>query len=217
MSLSDKRIVVTAGGTREPIDPVRYIGNRSSGKMGFALADAAKARGAEVILITTISPPDSRDYDTTIPVETVAEMREAVFAASRNADVLIMAAAVSDYRVANPAKSKIKKQGDKLVLELVQTEDFLLELPDNFVKVGFAAETNDLLKNAEKKLKQKRLDFICANDVSAPDAGFGVDTNRVTMLFPDGSREELPLMSKREVAERILDRVEGCLKERGVI
>jgi phosphopantothenoylcysteine decarboxylase/phosphopantothenate--cysteine ligase len=215
MSLAGKRIVVTAGGTREPIDPVRYIGNRSSGKMGFALADAAKDRGAAVTLVTTVAPPNPAYYDEVRMVETVTEMREAVLDACKSADVLVMAAAVSDFRVAKPASSKIKKQGDKLVLELVQTEDFLLELPDTFLKVGFAAETDDLLQNAEKKLVAKRLDFICANDVSAPDAGFAVDTNRVTLLFRDGRKEELPLMSKREAAERILDWVEDCLKEKG--
>jgi len=213
MSLTGKHIVVTAGGTREPIDPVRYIGNRSSGKMGFALADAAKDRGAIVTFVTTVTPPDAEKYDDVRMVQTVAEMRGAVLDACESADVLIMAAAVSDFRVENPAPIKIKKHGKKLVLELVRTEDFLLDLPDTFLKVGFAAETNDLMKNAEKKLKAKRLDFICANDVSAPDAGFAVDTNRVTMLFRDGRREELPLMSKREVAEKILDSVEGCLEQ----
>jgi phosphopantothenoylcysteine decarboxylase / phosphopantothenate---cysteine ligase len=217
MSLAGKHIVVSAGGTREPIDPVRYIGNRSSGKMGFALADAAKDRGAAVTLVTTVNPPNLKKYTNIIMVETVAEMRKAVLESCRTADVLIMAAAVSDFRMANPAVNKIKKKGSKLILELVQTEDFLLELTDNFVKVGFAAETEDLMNNAEKKLRQKRLDFICANDVSAPDAGFAVDTNRVTMLFKDGRREELPLMSKREVAEKILDSVENLLDIRGVV
>ncbi len=211
MSLIGKHVVITAGGTREPIDPVRYIGNRSSGKMGFALADAAKDRRANVTLITTVNPPKPDYYDTVVMVETVAEMREAVLNACKQADILIMAAAVSDYRVKNPATGKIKKKGENLILELVQTEDFLLEVPDTLVKIGFAAETDDLLANAEKKLKNKRLDFICANDVSATDAGFAVDTNRVTMLFNDGTREEIPLMSKRKVAERILDRAEDCL------
>lgn len=211
MSLTGKNVVITAGGTREPIDPVRYIGNRSSGKMGFALADAAKSRGGIVTLITTVTPPKPDYYDKVIPVETVAEMRDAVLNACRSADILIMAAAVSDYRVKNPAASKIKKKGDNLTLELVQTEDFLLEVPDNLIKIGFAAETDDLFNNAEKKLKNKRLDFICANDVSAADAGFAVDTNRVTMLLNDGTKEEIPLMSKREVAEKILDKAEEYL------
>ena len=138
MSLAGKRVVITAGGTREPIDPVRYIGNRSSGKMGFALADAAKDRGSTVILVTTVTPPEPDYYDEVRMVETVSEMREAVLDACKSADVLVMAAAVSDFRAANPATNKIKKQGDKLILELVQTEDFLLELPDTFLKIGFA-------------------------------------------------------------------------------
>jgi phosphopantothenoylcysteine decarboxylase / phosphopantothenate---cysteine ligase len=211
MSLAGKHIIVSAGGNREPIDPVRYIGNRSSGKMGFALADAAKGRGMIVTLVTTISPLDPLNYDEIKFVETVAEMREAVLESCESADILIMAAAVADYTVVNPAPNKIKKKGDKLVLELVQTKDFLLEVPDTVLKVGFAAETEDLLNNAQKKLVEKRLAFICANDVSAPDAGFAVDTNRITILYKDGRQEELPLMSKREVAEKILDRVEEML------
>ena len=214
MDLTGKRIVVSAGGTREPIDPVRYIGNRSSGKMGFALADAAKYRGATVTLVTTILPPNPAYYDDVRQVETVSEMREAVLDACKSADVLVMAAAVSDYRVASVADNKIKKQGGKLVLELVETEDFLLELPDDFVKIGFAAETQDLLANADKKLREKRLDFICANDVSAPDSGFAVDTNRVTILYKDRQPEELPLMTKREVADKILDMVAELLASR---
>jgi len=208
MSLAGKHIIVSAGGNREPIDPVRYIGNRSSGKMGFALADAAKDRGMKVTLVTTITPPDPAKYDEIKFVETVAEMREAVLSSCELADILIMAAAVADYTVANPAPNKIKKKGDKLILELVQTKDFLLEVPDTVFKAGFAAETEDLLNNAHKKLVEKRLAFICANDVSAPDAGFAVDTNRITILFKDGRKNELPLMSKREVAEKILDCVE---------
>lgn len=211
MSLEGKHIVISAGGTREPIDPVRYIGNRSSGKMGFALADAAKNRGAQVTLVTTVPPPNFDKYDDVRMVETVSEMREAVLDACVSADVVIMAAAVSDYRVKNPASSKIKKQGDNLILELVQTEDFMLELPETLVRIGFAAETNDLLKNAEKKLIKKRVDFICVNDVSAPDSGFSVDTNRITILHKNGKQEDLPLMTKREVADMILDRADACL------
>lgn len=205
--LAKKHIVVTAGGNREPIDPVRFISNRSSGKMGFALADAAQERGARVTLITTMPPPQPEKYDTIKSVETCAEMREAVLSACQSADVLIMAAAVSDFRVANPATHKIKKQGNKMLLELVENEDFLLELPDTFVKIGFAAETQGLIENAQKKLKAKRLHFICANDVTAPDAGFGVDTNRITILHATGEREVLPLMSKYAVAHEIIDRI----------
>jgi phosphopantothenoylcysteine decarboxylase / phosphopantothenate---cysteine ligase len=209
--LAGKRIVITAGGTREPIDPVRFIGNRSSGKMGFALASAAKDRGAYVTLITTVDPPNTGIYSFIRQVGTVSEMRESVLEACKSADVLIMAAAVSDYRVATPATDKIKKTGKKLTLELVENEDFLLELQDNFIKVGFAAETSNLIDNAQKKLAEKHLDFICANDVAASDSGFGVDTNRVTIIDKTGKAEELPLMTKREVADKILDRVVGTM------
>ena len=202
-----KHFVISAGGNREPIDPVRYITNRSSGKMGFALADAAKDRGASVTLVTTIPPPDPTKYDMVLYVETCAEMREAVLSSCKIADVIIMAAAVSDFRVANPSDQKIKKKGGKIILELVENEDFMLELPDHLVKIGFAAETQDLMANAQKKLEKKRLQFICANDVTAPDAGFGVDTNRITILHASGKQEVLPLMSKYDVAHEILNRV----------
>jgi phosphopantothenoylcysteine decarboxylase / phosphopantothenate---cysteine ligase len=211
--LQGKHVVVTAGGTREPIDPIRFIGNRSSGKMGFALADAARERGARVTLITTLPPSRPGAYDLVRHVETVADMREAVLTACQSADVLLMAAAVSDFRVASPAAHKLKKQGQKVILELVENADFLLELPDTFVKVGFAAETQDLIANARQKLVRKRLAFICANDVTAPDAGFGVDTNRITILHPTGEPEELPLMSKYAVAHEILSRVVPLLRE----
>lgn len=205
--MTGKHVAVTAGGNREPIDPIRFIGNRSSGKMGFAIADAAQERGARVSLITTITPPQPDRYTTVQNVETCAEMREAVLSVCRSADVIIMAAAVSDFRVADPAPHKIKKQGKKILLELVENMDFLLELPDNIVKVGFAAETQDLIENARKKLEAKRLNFICANDVTAVDAGFAVDTNRITILHATGEREDLPLMSKSEVAHEIIDRI----------
>jgi phosphopantothenoylcysteine decarboxylase / phosphopantothenate---cysteine ligase len=207
MDLLGQHLVVTAGGTREPIDPVRFIGNRSSGKMGFALADAARERGARVTLITTVVTPSPNAYDALLYVETVAEMRDAVLTACRSADVLLMAAAVSDFRVAHPAAHKMKKKGQKQILELVENADFLLELPDTIVKVGFAAETEDLINNARRKVVRKRLAFICANDVTAPDAGFAVDTNRITILYATGKEESLPLMSKRAVANEILNRV----------
>jgi phosphopantothenoylcysteine decarboxylase/phosphopantothenate--cysteine ligase len=144
-------------------------------------------------------------------VESVEEMKKAVNETTSQADVLIMAAAVSDFQMAQQADHKIKKEGGKLSLELVGTEDFLLELPDNFIKIGFAAETENLLENARKKLNEKRLAFICANDVTAADSGFGTDTNKVTLLFRDGKTEDLPLMSKREVADVVLDRVAAML------
>jgi phosphopantothenoylcysteine decarboxylase/phosphopantothenate--cysteine ligase len=207
-----KRVVVTAGGTQEPIDPVRHIGNRSSGKMGYALAEAARDRGATVILVTAPATAPIPTGMEIVRVRTVAEMREAVIKTTVGADALIMAAAVSDFRVANPSQHKIKKQGGKLVLELVENKDFLLELPDDYVKVGFAAESEHMLDNARKKLAEKRLDLIAANDITAADSGFDVDTNRVTLIGKAGKIEELPLLSKREVAERILDRVSGMMK-----
>jgi phosphopantothenoylcysteine decarboxylase/phosphopantothenate--cysteine ligase len=149
-----------------------------------------------------------------VPVETVAGMRSAVLDACASADVLIMAAAVSDFRPAQVGEQKIKKGEGGLTLELVKNADFFLEVPDRLVKVGFAAETEDLLDNAAKKLVEKRLDLICANDVSAEDAGFGVDTNRVTILDREGDREELPLLSKYDVSQRILDRVVRLLSNR---
>jgi phosphopantothenoylcysteine decarboxylase/phosphopantothenate--cysteine ligase len=214
--LAGRTVVVSAGGTREPIDPVRFVSNYSSGKMGYALAEAARDRGADVTLVSTVSATMPCPYGVrVVPVETVAEMREAILAACRDADALVMAAAVSDYRPASRAEQKIKKGGDEgLVLELVKNQDFLLEVPDTLVKVGFAAETQELLANARDKLRNKRLDLIAANDVTAPGAGFAVDTNRVTILDPDGGVEELPLMPKYEVSHRILDRVAALLERR---
>jgi phosphopantothenoylcysteine decarboxylase/phosphopantothenate--cysteine ligase len=207
--LAGKNIVVTAGGTQEPIDPVRHITNRSSGRMGYALTEAARDRGASVTLITaptTLPEPPGMKI---IRVRTADEMKKAVMQTVAGADALIMAAAVSDYRVAKPAERKIKKQGGKLLLELVPTPDILAEVPDGLIKVGFAAESEDLISNARKKLDQKRLDLIVANDITAADSGFNVDTNRVTLIDKEGKVEELPLMSKREAAEIILDRVAG--------
>ena len=207
--------MVTAGGTQEPIDPVRHISNRSSGRMGYALAEAASHRGASVTLITAPTALSEPDGMTIISVRTADELKEAVMKAVTGADVLVMAAAVSDYRVANPADRKIKKQDGKLVLELVPTPDILAQVPDSLIKVGFAAESEDLISNARKKLEQKRLDLIVANDITASDSGFDVDTNRVTLIDKAGGVEELPLMSKREVAEVILDRVAGIINRGG--
>jgi phosphopantothenoylcysteine decarboxylase/phosphopantothenate--cysteine ligase len=208
-----KRIVVTAGGTQEPIDPVRHISNRSSGKMGYALAEAARDRGAQVTLVTapaTLSPPDGVEV---VKVRTAAEMKKAVVQAVKKADALIMAAAVADYQAKSTAQSKIKKESKEgLTLELVKTPDILSEVTGSFIKVGFAAESENMVANAKKKLLNKGLDLVVANDITQSDAGFDVDTNRVTMIDKKGKVEELPLMSKREVAERILDRVKGMLK-----
>ena len=212
--LAGRRIVVSAGGTREPIDPVRFIGNYSSGKMGYALAEAARDRGAAVTLVsTTTALPLPYGVDL-VEVETLAEMREAVLAAcGAAAAALIMAAAVADFRPSQRGGQKIKKGEAGLVLELVKNEDFLHEVPAGVLKIGFKAETQDLIANARKLLVEAGLDLICANDVSQPDAGFGVDTNRVTILDRGGGSEELPLLSKYETALRILDHVAPLLEK----
>jgi len=208
--LAGKRLVVTAGGTREYIDPVRYIGNPSSGKMGYALAEAARDRGAKVTLITAASLPEPEGI-TVVPVETAVQMKQAVTKAVGKVDALLMAAAVADYQSRTTAKSKIKKDSPSLTLELVRTPDILGEVKGNFIRVGFAAESDDLVANARKKLAGKKLDLIVANDITDKKSGFGVDTNKVTLIGKDGKAEKLPLMSKREVADRILDRVVGLL------
>ena len=212
--LAGKRIVVTAGGTREAIDPVRYIGNRSSGKMGFALAEAARDRGATVTLISApVSLPTPVGMEV-VAVESVTEMKEAVKKATSDADVLIMAAAPADYVARHIADQKIKKGSAELTVDLVKAPDIISEVTGNFIKVGFSAETQDLLDNAKKKLKSKKLDLIVANDVTASDSGFAVDTNKVSIIDRDGQVEDLPLMTKREVADRILDRVVGITNEK---
>ena len=213
--LADRTIVVSAGGTVEPIDPVRVITNRSSGKQGYAIAEAARDRGARTILVTTPTAlPDPTGIEIA-RVETVAQMRDAVLAACQQADVLIMAAAVSDYRPVEVAEHKIKKSegSNGLAIQLTENDDFFLEVPDKILKVGFAAESDDLLENASKKLTAKRLALIAANDITAENAGFGVDTNKVTLLDREGGMEDLPLMSKYEVAHRILDRVAKLLSK----
>ncbi|MFC2006295.1 bifunctional phosphopantothenoylcysteine decarboxylase/phosphopantothenate--cysteine ligase CoaBC [Chloroflexota bacterium] len=207
--LAGKRIVVTAGGTQEAIDPVRYISNRSSGKMGYAVAEAARDRGARVTLITApTSVPEPAGIEV-VHVESAMQMKEAVDKATVQTDALIMAAAVADYRSKRAAEQKIKKGAGGLSLELVKTPDILAEVKGSFIRVGFAAETEAHVENARKKLEQKQLDIIAANDVTSPDSGFGVDTNRVTLISRDGKVEEIPLISKREVADRILDKVVG--------
>jgi len=215
--LAAKKVVVSAGGTHEPIDPVRFIGNNSSGKMGFALAEAARDRGARVVLVTgPAALPDPYAVDV-VRVQRAVEMRDAVVEHSADAQVLIMAAAVADYQPAEPIGEKIKRQDrEGLTLSLVRTPDVLAEVNarPGLVKVGFAAESQDLLANAAHKLEAKNLDLIAANDITAPHAGFATDTNRVTLIDRSGHQEELPLMSKYEVAWRILDRVVGLLAAR---
>ncbi len=213
--LRGRKIVVSAGGTHEPLDPVRYIGNRSSGKMGFAIAEAARDRGAEVTLVCGPSALPTPYGVRRIDVETTAAMAEAVAQASKDCDAVIMAAAPADFRPAAAAEQKIKRTGEAITIELVPNADILAGLKGSFVKVGFAAETEHMLENAHAKIGKKGLDLIAANDVTKPAAGFATDTNLVTLIDASGTLEELPLMTKREVAERILDRVAAILKQRG--
>jgi phosphopantothenoylcysteine decarboxylase/phosphopantothenate--cysteine ligase len=209
--LKGKRMVVTAGGTQEPIDPARHIGNPSSGKMGYAIASAARDRGAKVTLVTApTSLPDPAGVET-VHVRTTAEMKTAVAKAVARADALIMAAAVADYQPKTAAKTKIKKETPSLTLELVRTPDIITEVKGKFLRVGFAAESEDVVANAKKKLQKKNLDLIVANDITDKKSGFGVDTNKVTLIDKKGKAEKLPLMSKREVADKILDRLVGML------
>lgn len=215
--LAGKKIVISAGGTHEAIDPVRFIGNSSSGKMGFALAEAARDRGADVVLV--VGPVALADpYGMrVIRVRSAAEMRDVIVPASAGADVLVMAAAVADYQASEPVGEKIKREGrEGLSLSLARTPDILAEVGTRagLVKVGFAAESNDLLANAAGKLKAKGLDLIVANDITATDAGFGSDNNRVVLLDPAGGKEELPLMTKYEAAWRILDRVVALVRSK---
>ena len=205
--LAAKHIVVTAGGTQEPIDPVRYISNRSSGKMGYALAEAARDRGAKVTLVTAPASLPEPVGVNVVKVSTAKEMNRAVEKATRQADALVMAAAVADYRPTKAAKDKIKKGEAGLTLKLECTPDILGSVKGNFIKVGFAAESSNLVENAKQKLKKKGLDVIVANDITASDSGFGADTNRVTIIDRTGKIDNLPLLTKREVAERVLDRL----------
>jgi len=213
------RVVVTAGGTQEAIDPVRVLTNRSSGKQGYALAQAALDAGAQVTLISTpvsLAAPQGVEL---IQVTSAAEMESDVLIACMQADVLLMAAAVADFKPARSASQKIKKASSVPVLELEPTADILsalskqrLHSKNPKVVVGFAAETQDLLANAEAKLKSKHLDLIVANDVSSRSSGFSVDSNQVTLLYPDGRSIPLPLMTKSEVAEKVIAEVAKILK-----
>ena len=206
--LAGRKVVVSAGGTQEAIDPVRIITNRSSGKMGYAIAEAARDRGAEVILVTAPTALDDPTGVETRHTSNVAEMREAVLGACVEADVVVMAAAVSDYRPAKTASQKIKKEADSdgMTLHLLKNEDFFKEVPADVLRVGFAAETESLVANAQTKLQEKGLDLIAANDVTEEGSGFEVETNRVTLIDHSGRIEELPLMDKYDVGHRILDR-----------
>jgi len=202
--LDGKKVVVTAGGTREPIDPVRFLGNRSSGKMGYALAEAARDRGASVVLVSASQLPKPSGLSV-VEVETAAQMLKAVKSAVEDAHVLIMAAAVADYSPTAVAGTKIKKESQKIVIELERTEDILGTVSGGFIKIGFAAETDNLLHNARKKLVEKDLDLVVANDVTINGSGFGSDMNRVILISREGQEVDCPLMPKREIADKICD------------
>lgn len=217
--IAGKRIVVTAGPTREPLDPVRYLSNHSTGKMGVALAEAAWRRGAEVTVVhgpLSVPLPGALSAGAcSVPVETTQEMADAVAREIADADVLVMAAAPADFRPKQVAGAKIKKRSKLPPIELEETPDILKSTaaarPKGMIAVGFALETDDLLENAKGKLAAKGLQLIVANSAREAGAGFGYDTNRVTIIAPDGSQDELPLMPKREVADAILDKIEALL------
>jgi phosphopantothenoylcysteine decarboxylase/phosphopantothenate--cysteine ligase len=218
--LAGRKVVVTAGGTREAIDPVRHLTNRSSGKQGYAVAQAALDAGAEVELITTVEGMALPAGAQPVMVESAQEMATAVLASAATSDVLVMAAAVADFRPDQAAMQKIKKEEGIPTITLAANPDILLAVAEQrrqagrpLITIGFAAETGNLIDNAQAKLERKGLSLIVANDVSAADAGFGVDTNRVTLLAADGSTESLPLMSKQEVAEHLIQRIIRALNE----
>jgi phosphopantothenoylcysteine decarboxylase/phosphopantothenate--cysteine ligase len=205
--LAGRKVVVTAGGTREPIDPVRYVGNYSSGKMGYAVAEAARDRGAEVVLVSAPTALPTPYGVRLVPVQQAAEMRDAVVGECRDAQALVMAAAVADYQPSATAEQKVKRHAETLSLELTRTPDILAEAGKGFIRVGFAAESEELVANARRKLESKGLDLIVANDITGPETAFDADTNRVVILDRTGGEESLPVMTKYEVAQRILDRV----------
>ena len=211
MSLSGRRVVVSAGPTFEDIDPARFIGNRSSGRMGYAIAAEAARRGAAVVLISGPSALSEPAGVRVIHIETAAQMRAAVLEEFSTCDIVIKAAAVADYRAREIAENKIKKDEDVLTLVLEKNPDILRELgalkKPGQILVGFAAETQNLLAYARQKLEKKNLDFIVANDVTKPNAGFNSETNLIKILSRDGQVEEFPLQSKVVLAGIILDRV----------
>jgi phosphopantothenoylcysteine decarboxylase / phosphopantothenate---cysteine ligase len=212
--LAGLRVLITAGGTREPIDAVRIITNRSSGKQGYAIAEEAARRGADVTLVTTIGRPAPSGVEI-VSVQTAAEMQDAVMGRAPAADVVVMAAAVADFRPKEPPDRKLKKHEGIPEIVLEPTHDFLVDLgrdkPAGQVLVGFAAETDDLVEHANEKLRTKRLDLIVGNDISQPDAGFEVDTNRAVILDADGGSDALPLLAKSDLAGVILDKVARLL------
>jgi phosphopantothenoylcysteine decarboxylase/phosphopantothenate--cysteine ligase len=211
--LAGKTVVVSAGGTMEPIDPVRVITNHSSGKMGYALAEAARDRGADVVLVTAPTSLPDPALVKVVQVRTAEQMGEAIQSHLKKADALIMAAAVADYRPAEAADQKIKKSEDDLNISLAKTTDILKSVKGDFVRVGFAAESQNLVENAKAKVRSKQLDLIVANDITAEGSGFGSDTNKVTLIDRDLAVEELPLLNKYDVSNRILDRVKGVFRD----
>lgn len=214
-SLKGRKLIVTAGGTREPIDPVRYIGNHSSGKMGYAVAAEAARRGAEVVLVSGPTALPDPSGVRCVRINTALEMREAVQREYADTDAVVMSAAVADYHVKDVAAQKIKKSDDNWQIVLERNPDILKELgatkKPHQVLVGFAAETCNLMEYARRKLEQKNLDYIVANDVTREGAGFQGETNVAVIISRDGTAEELPLMQKSELACRILDKVEAAL------
>ena len=214
--LAERKIIVTAGGTQEPLDPVRVLANRSSGKQGFALAQAALDRGAEVTLVSAPSHEITPIGAVRIDVQTANEMSSAVLTALKASDALIMAAAVADFRPQIVSEKKIKRAGGVPEVKLEPTDDILAQVSNQrpLVVVGFAAESEDLIQNATGKLKDKQLDLIVANDITANDAGFGAETNRATLIGAEGDSEQLPLMAKSKVAEAVMDRIEKLLGEK---
>ena len=211
--LSNRKVVVSAGGTQEPIDPVRVLANHSTGKMGYAVAEAARDRGADVCLVATPTALEDPYGVDVVRVRTALEMRSALLHECSDADALIMAAAVADWRPAETYDHKVKKgEADTWSIDLVKNPDILAEIAgEGLIKVGFAAESEDLLANAQTKLIGKGLHLIVANDITASDSGFGTDTNRVTLLDREGRTTELPLLTKYEVGHEILDRVAKVL------
>jgi phosphopantothenoylcysteine decarboxylase/phosphopantothenate--cysteine ligase len=216
--LRGRRVLVTAGPTREPVDPVRFLSNRSSGKMGVAVATAAWRRGADVTLVAGPLDVPHPIGPRLVRVETTEEMARAVAEGLAEADVLVMAAAPADFRAAAPAGDKIKKSSAPSSIPLAPTTDILAETRrarrPGAVVVGFALETSDAVRNGRRKLESKGLDLVVVNDATEAGAGFAVDTNRVTLLDADGAERALPLMPKTEVADAILDRVRELLDGR---
>jgi phosphopantothenoylcysteine decarboxylase/phosphopantothenate--cysteine ligase len=215
--LAHLSIVVSAGGTQEPIDPVRVITNHSSGKMGYAIAEAARDRGAKVTLVTAAKGIPVPEVYAVKKVATVEEMRSAVLSACQEANVVIMAAAISDYAPVTVASQKLKKDAESnhMSIEVKKTKDFFLEIPGDVLRVGFAAESENLIVNATEKLKRKGMALIVANDITAVDSGFNVDTNQVTFIDSTGTPEALPLLTKYEVGHKILDKIQLILQVSG--